>query len=407
MVSDPAPRPQRVDPDDLLAYAQAVARHFHEDDREEEAEPWVRAFSTGYRAWAVRAAQRIVGNLGVIETDLSLPGGTRLPVAAVTAVGVEQTWRRRGLLRSMMAAALDEAVAHGEPVAALFASESPIYGRFGFGPAAPTMAYDIQRVRTGFRDPVDLRLVRSVPPEQAMAGWPAIHAAMGEQRGGSVGIVPGLWRIGLVEDRPGWQGGATSRRLVEVPGRGYARYRVKGGDEDPLPGGHVELIDLLALDAEAECALWQHVCDVDLTTLVRTSLRPPDDALPALVTEPMALGERRGPPLYTRLLDVPRALASRSYATAGRVVLEVDDPDGYAAGCFLLEAGPEGAGCSRTGAAADLALGIEELSAVWLGGTRVVQLAAAGRIAEHRPGAVAALDRLLGVERAPWTTTVF
>lgn len=406
-MTDPTPRPERVDPDDLLAYACAVARHFHEDDREEEAEPWVRAFATGYRAWAVRDAGRIVGNLGVIETDLSLPGGSRLPVAAVTAVGVEQTWRRRGLLRAMMAVALDEAVAHGEPVAALFASESVIYGRYGFGAAAPTMAYDIQPVHTGFRDPVDLRLVRTVEPEQALADWPALHAAMAQQRGGSVGIVPGLWRIGLVEDRPAWQGGATARRLVEVPGRGYARYRVKGGDEDPLPGGRVELIDLLALDAEAECALWQHVCGVDLTTTVRASLRPPDDALPALVTEPMALGERRGPPLYTRLLDLPRALGARHYASSGRLVLSVHDPDGYADGRFALQVGPEAASCQRTDAGADLELGIEELSSVWLGGTRVVQLAAAGRITELRAGAVVALDRLLGVDRAPWTTTVF
>lgn len=406
-MSDPAPSPQRVEPDDLLVYAQAVARHFHEDDRPEEAEPWVRAFATGYRAWAVRDEQRIVGNLGVIETDLSLPGGSRLPVAAVTAVGVEQTWRRRGLLRAMMGAALDEAVARGEPVAALFASESMIYGRFGFGPTAPTMAYDIQRLRTRFRNPVDLRLVRSVDPEQALASWPAIHAAMGEQRGGSVGIVPALWRIGLLEDRPAWQGGATARRLVEVAGRGFARYRVKGGDEDPLPGGRVELIDLLALDAEAECALWQHVCGVDLTTTVHASLRPPDDALPALVTEPMALGERRGPPLYTRLLDVPRALSARSYTSSGRLVLSVHDPDGHADGRFALDAGPEGASCQRTDAGADLQLGIEELSSVWLGGARVAQLAAAGRVTELRPGAVVAFDRLLGVDRAPWTTTVF
>ncbi len=406
-MTDTTPRLERVAPDDLMDYARAVARHFHEDDSREEAEPWVRAFATGYRAWAVRDAGRIVGNLGVIESDLSLPGGSRVPVAAVTAVGVEQTWRRRGLLRTMMAAALDEAVARGEPVAALFASESMIYGRFGFGASAPTMAYDIQRLRTDFRDPVDLRLVRAVDPAQALASWPALHTAMAEQRGGSVGIVPGLWRIGLLEDRPAWQGGATARRLVEIPGRGYARYRVKGGDEDPLPGGRVELIDLLALDAEAECALWQHVCGVDLTTTVRANLRPPDDALPALVTEPMALGERRGPPLYTRLLDLPRALGSRSYANSGRLVLSVHDPDGHAAGRFALDAGPEGASCQRTDAGADLELGIEELSSVWLGGTRVGQLAAAGRVTELRPGAVVAFDRLFGVDRAPWTTMVF
>lgn len=399
--------PTRVETDDLPAYARAVAQHFYEDDSDEEIRPYLEAFSTAYRAWAVRDGGRIVGNLGVIETDLSLPGGDRLPIAAVTAVGVAQTARRRGLLREMMTAALDEAVMHDEPVAGLFASESPIYGRFGFGIAARTRDYRIHRVSTRLVDPVDVRQVIAVDAEAARARWPAIHEAMRATRGGSVGLNDGLWQLEVVEDAPSWRRGATARRLVEIPGRGFASYRVAPGATDGIADGQVRVGALIALDADAEAALWQHVCDIDLTATITASMRPPDDALPLMVAEPMALGVREGAPMYLRILDVPRALASRAYLAPGSIVLAVHDPMGLTGGTFRLTTATDGASCRRTDAAADVSLGVDALAGVWLGGIRATSLAAARRLVEHRPGAAAELDRLVAVERDPWTSFVY
>lgn len=400
-------RPMRVPDEELLAFTQAVNRHFHGDDSEAEAEPFVRAHRRDYRAWAVRDRGRIVGNLGVIETDLSVPGGGRLPVAAVTAVGVAQTARRRGLLRALMHAAHDEAVALGEPVAALFASEHPIYGRFGYGIAAPAHRYAIKRAHVRFRDPVDTRVVVPVEVDQARATWPAIHDAWRDQRGGSVGMSAGLWELALEVDPPSWRGGGTARQLVEVPGRGYARYRLSNGYDDGLANGEVSVIELVALDPEAEAALWQYLCDLDLTARITLDLAPPDDALVAMVTEPMALGMRPGPLLHTRILDVARVLTARSYTAADELVLAVRDAAGYAAGTVRLSAGPQGAACEPTTAAPELSLDVEDLSAVWLGGVRTTQLVAAGRVQEHGSGAAARLDRLFHVPRAPFTSHVF
>ena len=51
-------------------------------------------------------------------------------------IHVSATHRRQGLLSRMMAAELGAAAGRGEPLAALIAAEWPIYGRYGFGPAA-------------------------------------------------------------------------------------------------------------------------------------------------------------------------------------------------------------------------------------------------------------------------------
>ena len=400
-------RPARVPGDQLTEYGRAVNRHFYESEADEDVRPWVEAFDTGYRAWWVRAGDRVVANLGVIETDLSLPGGGRLPVAGITAVGVAQTMRRRGLLRTLMRAGLDEAQARGEPLAALFASESAIYGRFGFGPAVPHIAYRVDRARLRFLDPVDVRLVEQTTPEAAAASWPAIHERLREQRGGSIGVTAAMWRMAVLEDPPGWRDGATARQLVEVPGRGYARYRVKEGGDWTTADGTVALAELVATDPEAESALWQHVCDLDLTTRTTTWLRPPDDALPHLVADPLALGALAGPPMYVRVLDVERLLTSRSYATTGGVRLAVVDPDERAGGCWQLEVGPDGASCEATTADPHLVLPVDVLASVAFGGVRATTLRAARRLDERRAGAAAALDRLLAVDAAPWSTTEF
>jgi predicted acetyltransferase len=106
--------------------------------------------------------------------------------------------------------------------------------------------------------------------------------------------------------------------------------------------------------------------------------------------------------LWLRPLDVPAALTGRGYRTPGRTVLEVVDPGGYAAGRFALDAGPDGAECRPSTLSADLTVPAAVLGAAYLGGTRLRTLAGAGLVDEHRPGAVAAADRLLAGDQVPF-----
>jgi predicted acetyltransferase len=107
------------------------------------------------------------------------------------------------------------------------------------------------------------------------------------------------------------------------------------------------------------------------------------------------------------VLDVPAALAGRDYLSAGRVVLQVVDPVGHAAGRFVLDASPAGATCAPTTESADLTLPVTTLGSAYLGGHRLGTLAAAGLVDEHTPGAVGTADRLLGFDQAPWCALHF
>ena len=401
-------RPVRVRAGEELAHAHAVMRQFHEDATDQQLARWLPMLQRpDYRGWDVRDGTEVVGTYGVIASSVSVPGGGRLPAAAVTAVGVAQTHRRRGLLRSMMEAGLDEAVAHGEPVALLWASESAIYPRFGFGVVAPGVVHRLDRA-PGFRDPVDPRLVRSATLEDVEHDWPEIFERLRDQRGGCVTRNEAQWRLEMLEDPADERDGASGRRLVHVPGRGYAAYRVKPGTEpSTLPEGEVRVQELVATDPEAEAALWQHVCDVDLTTRVVAWMRPPDDAISEMLIDPLRARTAVGPPLYARLLDVVAAFEARAYHVVDRLTVAVDDPDRDQTGTYLLDAHPEGVEVRRVTDSPQLTLPIEAAAAVWLGGARATHLLAARRIVEHEPGATARLDRLLAVERLPWTPFEF
>src|ERR1700712_3141396 len=113
----------------------AIARGFQEEYHEELLEMDRRDFAHD-RAFGFKVGRRWVATCGDFGRRLTVPGGEAVPAAAVTVVTVHPPYRRRGLLRKMMTHQLEQVAERGEPLAVLWASESLIYGRFGYGPAA-------------------------------------------------------------------------------------------------------------------------------------------------------------------------------------------------------------------------------------------------------------------------------
>src|SRR5207247_9489634 len=91
---------------------------------------------------------------GICSNGMTVPGGT-LPCGGVTRVSVLSTHRRQGLLTAMMRRQLDDMHERGEPLAALYASEAPIYGRFGYGLATYQASVEIERSHAAFAKPAN------------------------------------------------------------------------------------------------------------------------------------------------------------------------------------------------------------------------------------------------------------
>ena len=103
---------------------------------------------------------------------------------------------------------------------------------------------------------------------------------------------------------------------------------------------------------------------------------------------------------------VDRALATRRYAIPLDVVFEVEDTFcPWNSGHYQLQADGDSVTCERTQASADLHLTAAELGAIFLGGTTLAQLSAAGLVKELRPGAVATCTVAFRGEREPFCPT--
>ncbi len=346
-----------------------------------------------------------VGTAGAHPLPISMPGAEPVPCAAVTAVTVRPDHRRQGILRTMMQRLLDDAVAAGEPLAALFASEGTIYGRFGFGPSAPAEGLTISRQALATVDG-DPGLVQLVDGDHAKQLLPPVAAGHARMRGGTLQRDDAWWSLWLDHERDRDSDGTYGARWhAVVPGRGFAVFRATDGEwTNRRPDGRLKVEEMIVNDPEAAAALWSFIASVDLVVTVEAAYRPVDDPVRFLLDNEAEVDTRPGMPLWIRLVDLPAALTARGYGVSERVVLDVvDDQVTSNTGRWSLEVSPDGASCSRTDDAADVAVRTATLATLVLGGYRATQLADAGRLPGTSPAMAERLDRLFAVARAPWT----
>jgi predicted acetyltransferase len=319
------------------------------------------------------------------------------------------------VLKALMTHQLNAVHERGrEALAILWASEPPIYGRFGYGQASRALSLTVPRNPQALHpsapsDPgLRLRLVDA-------ADWKltaGVYADVAGQR-------PGLparddrWWGHAVQDLPSVREGRSALRCVVVEDdagvRGYARYSTKDVFGEGPNSGKVMVREVMAVDAAAQATLYRYLFDLDLMGTTHLWNVPVDDPLLHWLQNPRLAKPELGDALYVRLVDLDRALRERTYSAPVDVVLEVaDDVCPWNAGRWRLTGGPGlAATCERTEDPADLAVGVVDLGAVYLGGTSLTDLSVAGRVVELRPGTLAAATAAFAHTPAPWCPAVF
>ena len=364
------------------------------------------------RTLAAFEGDKIVGTGRLYSFELTMPGGRLLPAAGVSWIAVLPTHRRRGILTAIKRTQLDDAAERGEPLAILYASESGIYRRFGYGVSTSSMSVSVERRHSAFLEPVPAGRVRLVEEDDARKLFPEIFDRARRTQPGAVQRVDAWWPDEFFWRDPN-EKGTRYYCICESPDGnldGYAAYRFEANwDNDP--NGTVHVTDLVTVSPAARAVLWRYLLDVDLVDTIKAWVVPVDEPLRWLLRESRRMRVTRlGDSLWVRVLDAPAALSARTYATSGRVVFEVLDPirpDAGAAGRVALDGGPDGAEARRTSDEPDLVLGVAELGGILLGGVRASALARAGLVDERTPGALAIADGMFAVEPLPFSMTDF
>lgn len=398
--------------DDFPYVWQVLPDAFGEDLRDEEAERERLVFEPARSHVIDHDEDGPVATAAAFTREVTVPGAV-IAAGHVTQVGVRQTHRRRGLLTRLMLHQLRDIRRRGEPVALLWASEGPIYQRFGYGFTGPrhSMTIDSRAARLTRMVERAAGRLHDVPPEQVRKEVQQVYERVRAEYPGRSSRDESWWSWRL-SDPPSRRHGYTQQRalLFEGPGGvdGYALWRRKGEWTEIGPNGEVRVDEVVAATPAAYLALWQFLLAVDLTRTVRYSFATVDEPLRYLVGEPRALGAKVSDSLWVRLVDVPGALSARRYAAPVDVVLEVTDgllPDN--AGRWRLTGDQLTGRCVATTDAADLTCDVADLGAAYLGGTTLAALAAGGRVHELRTGTLAAATTAFGWHRAPSPLEIF
>jgi predicted acetyltransferase len=378
---------------------------------------WWDAVWDSERIWGAFASERCVATLRTFPTTLTVPAGDGPPrevaVDALTQVTVAATHRRQGVLSRMLTGSLGDAHARGEVLSVLRAAEWPIYGRFGYQASTRVTDYRVIMVpREHVAAPQRPLRVQQLDPAELR------HPAADVLARARLGRAGQLARPGFMWDRllglngvPGNFGREPVCIVTVEPDGTPAGYAVwtAGPSGSILDRVAVTVHELIAVDLDAYRSLWSYLLGLDLVSEIRWPEQSVDEPLEWLVSDGRAVRrELTYDSLWVRILDVVAALSARRYAVQDVLVLDVVDAEGgWAAGRYLLDAGPDHAECRRVTAGADLQLSQRALAAVYLGEITLREQCAAGLVNELTPGAVNRFQAMLATVGRPWNATPF
>ncbi|NND02043.1 MAG: GNAT family N-acetyltransferase [Acidimicrobiia bacterium] len=395
--------------DEIPAFRKVINRAFGGDAKNDDES--VQRFKEQVdldRTYAAFEDGNVVATAATFSFEMSLPGGAMTPMGGLTMVSVVPTHRRRGLMSRLMTAHFEDCIGRGEVVGGLWASESSIYGRYGYGNACPVVKVNFDSSKAGVPPAPDT--TRIVDISEAKDAMKSIYAQVLPKRPGQLARSEVWWEHRHFRDAPEWRDGATERRYVvayrDGDPVGYTTFRQKSKWDDGMPGGSIVVGEVMGIDTEARLSLWSLVSSVDLFPNVEAWDVPIDWELPYQVDNPRAIKRLIGDGQYVRVLDVPGALTARGYQSEDSIVISVDDPQGFTGGVYRFHASPDGSEVVEVDEEPEVAVSITTLGQLYLGATGAGSLARAGKI-RGEEDAVRRFSRLLLSDPAPWCPEVY
>jgi predicted acetyltransferase len=380
---------------------------------------FLQAFFPATRAISVLDDYDYVATASAIDRELTLPGGDAVRMAAMTGITVSSTARRQGLLRSMLAHLHQRAADEECPVAGLYCSEWPIYGRFGYGPASwfDTLTVDARTLEWRENAPNSQLRPRHISAEAAKTLADKLHAAHAEMTPGEVRQPAQYWNRFILDNSSATQVEAIlgvgpwetlPRHWVAVGDRGLVSYRLSSRwTELGVPNCTLSVTDFLAIDPHTTAALWRHLASVDLVTEIRVPFVPTDDCLQWWVVDGRRLQRQRRDGLWLRPLNVKRLLETLRWSADGHLILRIHDPQGYACGTFELSVDSGQASCKRSTAEPDLDMDVAALGTILLGGASAKALVRSGIIQSGQTGAAQLWDVMATPDRVAFSSSRF
>lgn len=381
---------------------------------EKQAERYRRYWDVEQSLGAFDGHGKLLGVAATWPAEFTVEGGAAVSCAAVPSVGVRPDSHRRGVGRALLEQQVREATDRGAAVMALNASETGIYGRYGYGPTSPWWAVRTDPRMLRWREDAPVAAPGSITElddiETARELLPPFHRRAFGRWAGELSRPDNWWwvRTRSRDDEPAPRVAVHRDEDGEVDGS--IMFSVKEGFDDVGFANEVSIGDCVATTPRVLAVLWRWILERRLVGKVRSERTDPRLPLEWMLVEPRAMvTEYRADAAWVRILDLPHVLGARPAGGSGEVrirvvdrLVEVND------GTWLLR-GDEGRPLEveRTDAEPDVTLSVDLLAPLAWGYARATTLAAAGRIDVGDEAGVRTLDRLLATAGPSWCSTGF
>jgi predicted acetyltransferase len=341
--------------------------------------------------------KNIVGNALSYSMDMYIPGGIS-KIAAVASVSVQATHRRQGINRQIMKFQLENIHEREEPIAVLQASESIIYGRYGYGMSSFDAQLKIDRMHSSFATENSNRGDLSfIEDPEARIIFPEVYERAIMNRTGMVTRSTNWWNFRFIN--PIMDGSITNYWNVKFiendTCEGYVRYTISGTE--------LEIIELIANTENAYSSLWEFCLNMDLVTSIKAPRRPIDDELKWMLADPRRLRETLSDRYWIRIVDLCAAMQNRTYSIDGSIVIKIRDEFlPWNNGTIQITSESGTSTCKFVNLNADLEMTTADLASTYINGINFSVLQNAKRVLEITPGSILKANQMFATDRAPW-----
>ncbi len=335
---------------------------------------------------------RAVGGGRAVDLQFTVAPDSTVRAAGLAGVGVDATMTGRGAMRRLLERHLERAHELGYACSLLTASETSLYGRFGYGPATWSAIHEgpTDRLRVKpFDDPGRIELHQVAA--DAVEELELVHDRWAARTPGATSRSAPWWEI-IAGPEETWIGGGPQFAAVhhDADGTpdGYALYTWEAaGDDDGPVDQRVVVNELIGLDLTAELALFRFVTTVPMVRSLRWRMAPVDPRIRWWLEQQRQLRlVTRTDRLWLRILDLPGFVGALRPGDDAEVVVQLDDPlAGHVptldlSGNWRFRAADGAVTVERTDAEAGIRTDVSGLGAVILGGTPVGRMRAARRL---------------------------
>lgn len=308
-------------------------------DLEETPEAWPPA---GLHHWGTFRDGRLSAVVAAREHHTWFDG-VEVPSAGICDVTVAAEDRGAGMLGALFEKVLTEALGRGEVISTLYPTAPGIYRRFGYELVATLRQVEVPTAHLAGVRPADGVHTRRAVADDVPAIAQAYTAWAREQNGPLTRSAP------LFDPAAVLTAGTATSVAVDDADRvvGYAVWNRGTGYG---PEATLEVRELVALDVEANRALWRMIGSFASVT-GRVLLRTSGDDATRLSLPASDWRDVKTNPYMLRVLDVPGAFGLRSAPvglTASLPFRVTGDRTGLVDGDYRMEAASGSVDCERT-----------------------------------------------------------